>query len=167
MNFRSLALSIAALSAAHITTAAAQSVYVAPGGVYIGGGPVYVTPAPSYGNGPYGGPSYGYGVPGPAPYVAPTVAAPYGLNGNGYGDGYGKRLRQWQRLWLRPAAAGLLQQRVKRIWPGAPLRLSCAAAAVSDSLRPQRALYRRPVLRTPRDTAHSFATSQQRKMKDK
>ena len=53
MNYRSLALAIAALSSAHITTAAAQSVYVAPGGVYIGGGPVYVIPAPSNGNGTY------------------------------------------------------------------------------------------------------------------
>jgi hypothetical protein len=87
MNIRSLALAIAALSSAHITTAAAQSVYVAPGGVYIGGGPVYVTPAPS--NGTYVEPTYGYGVPGPAPYVAPTVVAPYGLNGNGYGYGNG------------------------------------------------------------------------------
>jgi hypothetical protein len=93
MNFRSLALAIAALSSAHITTAAAQSVYVAPGGVYIGGGPVYVIPAPSNGNGTYVEPTYGYGVPGPTPYVAPTVvapgagyvpAAPYGLNGNSY-----------------------------------------------------------------------------------
>jgi hypothetical protein len=53
MNYRLLALAIAALSSAHITTAAAQSVYVAPGAVYIGGGPVYVNPAPSNG--------YGYG----------------------------------------------------------------------------------------------------------
>ena len=51
MNYRSLALAIAALSSTHITTAAGQSVYVAPGGVYIGGGPVYVIPAPSNGNG--------------------------------------------------------------------------------------------------------------------
>jgi hypothetical protein len=80
MNIRSLAFAIAALSSAHITTAAAQSVYVAPGGVYIGGGPVYVTPAPS--NGTYVEPTYGYGVPGP-------VVAPYGLNGNGYGYGNG------------------------------------------------------------------------------
>jgi hypothetical protein len=49
MNYRSLALAIAALSSSHITTADAQSVYVAPGGVYIGGGPVYVVPAPSSG----------------------------------------------------------------------------------------------------------------------
>ena len=96
MNYRSLALAIAALSSAHITTAAAQSVYVAPGGVYIGGGPVYVIPAPSNGNGTYVEPTaYGYGVP--EPYLEPTVvapgvgyvAAPYGLNGNGYGNGYG------------------------------------------------------------------------------
>ena len=96
MNYRLLALAITALSSAHITTAAAQSVYVAPGGVYIGGGPVYVIPAPSNGNGTYVEPAYGYGygVPEPRPYVAPTVvapgvgygvAAPYGLNGNGYG----------------------------------------------------------------------------------
>jgi hypothetical protein len=98
MNYRLLALAIAALSSAHITTAAAQSVYVAPGGVYIGGGPVYVIPAPSNGNGTYAEPTYGYGygVPEPTPYVAPTmvvpgvgygVAAPYGLNGNGYRNG--------------------------------------------------------------------------------
>ena len=73
MNYRLLALAIAALSSAHITTAAAQSVYVAPGGVYIGGGPVYVIPAPSNGNG-YGN-AYGYGNG-------------YG-NGNGYRNGYG------------------------------------------------------------------------------
>ena len=99
MNYRSVALAIGALSSAHITTAAAQSVYVAPGGVYIGGGPVYVIPAPSNGNGTYVEPTaYGYGVPEPTPYLAPTVvapgagyvvAAPYGLNGNGYGNGYG------------------------------------------------------------------------------
>jgi hypothetical protein len=100
MNYRLLALAITALSSAHITTAAAQSVYVAPGGVYIGGGPVYVTPAPSNGNGTYVAPTYGYGygVPEPTPYVAPTVvvpgvgygvAPPYGVNGNGNGYGYG------------------------------------------------------------------------------
>jgi hypothetical protein len=100
MNYRSLALAIAALSSTHITTAAGQSVYVAPGGVYIGGGPVYVIPAPSNGNGTYVEPtySYGYGAPEPTPYLAPTVvapgagyvaAAPYRLNGNGYGYGYG------------------------------------------------------------------------------
>lgn len=101
MNYRSLALAIAALSSAHITTAAAQSVYVAPGGVYIGGGPVYVVPAPNNGNGTYVDPTYGYGyqVPEPTTYLAPPVVAPgagylvapYGLNGNdyGYGNGYG------------------------------------------------------------------------------
>ena len=89
-NFRSLALAIAALSSAHITHAAAQSVYVAPGGVYIGGGPVYVTPAPNNGNGTYVEPTYyGYGVPGHlGAYVAPRRWwRPYGLNGNGYGNG--------------------------------------------------------------------------------
>ena len=114
MNYRSLALAIAALSSAHITTAAAQSVYVAPGGVYIGSGPVYVIPAPSNGNGTYVEPTYGYGcgVAEPTPYLAPTVVAPtaryvaaaaaYGLNG----------------LRLRPAAAGLLHRRsgVVRLW---------------------------------------------------
>jgi hypothetical protein len=102
MNYRLLALAIAALSSAHITTAAAQSVYVAPGGVYIGGGPVYVIPAPSNGNGTYVEPTYGYGygygVQEPTPYLAPTVVAPgagyvgaalYGLNRNRYGDAYG------------------------------------------------------------------------------
>src|SRR5262249_4896419 len=91
MNFRLLALTIGALSSAHVTTAAAQSVYVAPGGVFIGGGPVYVVPAPST----YAEPIYGYGVPEPTPYLAPTVAAPGAgyvaatLYGNGYGNGYG------------------------------------------------------------------------------
>jgi hypothetical protein len=101
MNYRPLALMIAALSIAHITTADAQSVYVAPGGVYIGGGPVYVIPAPSNGNGTYVEPIHGYGNgygygnggPEPSPYLAPTVVAPgagdvtapYGLNANGYG----------------------------------------------------------------------------------
>jgi len=76
MNYRLLALATAALSSAHITTAAAQSVYVAPGAVYIGGGPVYVVPAPSngYGNAYY---SNGYGYYSNAYY------------GNGYGYGYG------------------------------------------------------------------------------
>src|SRR5215510_9518660 len=75
MNYRLLALAIAALSSAHITAAAAQSVYVAPGAVYIGGGPVYVNPAPSngYGNAYYSN-GYGYGN---------------AYYGNGYGYGYG------------------------------------------------------------------------------
>jgi hypothetical protein len=96
MNYRSLALAITVLSSAHITTAAAQSIYVAPGGVYIGSGPVYVIPQPGNGNGTYVEPAdgYGYGEPEPTPYLAPTVAAPgaddaaaaaYALNGNGYG----------------------------------------------------------------------------------
>ena len=77
MNYRLLALAIAALSSAHITTAAAQSVYVAPGAVYIGGGPVYVIPAPSngYGNAYYSN-GYGNGYYGNAYY------------NNGYGNGY-------------------------------------------------------------------------------
>ena len=147
MNYRSLALAIAALSSTHITTAAGQSVYVAPGGVYIGGGPVYVIPAPSNGNGTYVEPtySYGYGAPEPTPYLAPTVvapgagyvaAAPYGLNGN----------RLW--LWQRLAAAALLQRRscVERLWSGATLR-SRAAAAGSNPLQRQWTLHRRPWLR--------------------
>ena len=92
MNYRSLALAIAALSSTHITTAAGQSVYVAPGGVYIGGGPVYVIPAPSNGNGTYVEPTYGYGygAPEPTPYLAPTVVAPgagYVTGAPGYGYG--------------------------------------------------------------------------------
>ena len=87
MNYRLLALAIAALSSAHITTAAAQSVYVAPGAVYIGGGPVYVTPTPSYGNG-YGNAYYGngYGYYSNAYYGNGYV---YGdaYYGNGYGYG--------------------------------------------------------------------------------
>jgi hypothetical protein len=107
MNNRSIALAIAALWTAQITTANAQSVYVAPGGVYIASGNVYVIPAPGNGNGSYvepiydygNGYGYGNGVPEPAPYPVPVVAAPgsgyvvvpYGLNGNGYGyrNGYG------------------------------------------------------------------------------
>ena len=96
MNYRSLALAIAAWSSAYITTAAAQPVYVAPGGVYIGGGPVYVIPAPGNGNGTYVEPTY-YGNGVPEPYLAPTgvapdagyVVTPYGPNGNGYGYRYG------------------------------------------------------------------------------
>ena len=54
LNYRSLALAIAALSLLQITSAAAQAVYVAPGGVYVGGGPVYVIPAPPNGAPPFG-----------------------------------------------------------------------------------------------------------------
>ena len=54
LNYRSLALAIAALSLLQITPAAAQAVYVAPGGVYVGGGPVYVIPAPPNGAPPFG-----------------------------------------------------------------------------------------------------------------
>ena len=54
MNYRSLALAIAALSLLQIAPAAAQAVYVAPGGVYVGGGPVYVIPAPPNGAPPFG-----------------------------------------------------------------------------------------------------------------
>ena len=99
MNNRSIALAIAALSTAQITTADAQSVYVAPGGVYIASGNVYVIPAPGNGNGSYVEPIYDYGngYGEPEPYLAPVVAAPgsgyvvtpYGLNGNGYGYGNG------------------------------------------------------------------------------
>ena len=81
MNYRLLALAIAALSSAHITTAAAQSVYVAPGAVYIGGGPLYVNPAPSngygYGNGYYSN-GYGYGPP-PAVVIARVGARGVGV----------------------------------------------------------------------------------------
>jgi hypothetical protein len=94
MNYRLLALAIAALSSAHITTAAAQSVYVAPGAVYIGGGPVYVNPAPSngygYGNGYYSNAYYGNGY-GNGYYSNAYYGNGYG-NGyysNGYGNGYG------------------------------------------------------------------------------
>ena len=54
LNYRSLALAIAALSLLQIAPAAAQAVYVAPGGVYVGGGPVYVIPAPPNGAPPFG-----------------------------------------------------------------------------------------------------------------
>ena len=64
MRYRSVAMSVAALSFAHVSLADAQSVYVAPGGVYVASGNVYVAPAPT----PYG-----------APGVAPSVyAAPGG-----------------------------------------------------------------------------------------
>ena len=61
MNYRSLALAIAALSSPQITPAAAQVIYVAPGGVYVGSGPVYVIPAPPNGAPPFG-PTYGAAV---------------------------------------------------------------------------------------------------------
>src|SRR3974390_2160470 len=82
MSYRPLALAaaIAALSAMHIASAAAQSVYVAPGGIYIGAGagPVYVTPgAPTNGAAAYVAPGYGAGY-GTAAYEEP-----------GYGYGYG------------------------------------------------------------------------------
>jgi hypothetical protein len=69
MRYRSLALSLAALSLAPITTADAQSVYVAPGGVYVANGNVYVAPAPT---------PYGPAAPG---VVAPSVYGPsvYGV----------------------------------------------------------------------------------------
>ena len=146
MNYRSLALAIAALSSTHITTAAGQSVYVAPGGVYIGGGPVYVIPAPSNGNGTYVEPTYGYGygAPEPTPYLAPTVvapgagyvaAAPYGLNGNAMAMATARGRRPITR-----------RSGVKRLWSGATLR-SRAAAAGSNPLQRQRTLHRRPWLR--------------------
>src|SRR5215813_4863824 len=90
MNYRLLALAIAALSSAHITTAAAQSVYVAPGAVYIGGGPVYVIPTPSYGNG-YGNAYYsnsygnGYGYYSNAYYGNAYYGNAYYGNAYGYG----------------------------------------------------------------------------------
>ena len=84
MSYRSLALAAAvgALSAMHIGSAAAQSVYVAPGGIYIGAGagPVYVTPpAPTNGAAAYVGPGYGNGY-GTAAYVEPGYD-----DDNGYG----------------------------------------------------------------------------------
>jgi hypothetical protein len=95
MRYCSRVLALAALSLAHVTSTAAQPVYVAPGGVYIGGGPVYVTPAPSNGAGTYVEPPYGYeyGLSEQAPHLAPTDvppgdafgAAAYGFYGNGYG----------------------------------------------------------------------------------
>jgi hypothetical protein len=87
MSYRSLALSVAALSSLCVSSADAQSVYVAPGGVYIGGGPVYVTPAPNNGPGPYLAPSYGYGY-GPPAVVAPPVVAPTAGYGPDAGYGY-------------------------------------------------------------------------------
>jgi len=61
LNYRSLALAIAALSSPQIMPAAAQVIYVAPGGVYVGSGPVYVIPAPPNGALPFG-PTYGAAV---------------------------------------------------------------------------------------------------------
>src|ERR1700730_9408093 len=112
MSYRSLALAAAvgALSAMHIGSAAAQSVYVAPGGIYIGAGagPVYVTPpAPINGAAAYVGPGYGYGHEtaayiepdydygdGPAGYVEPSYGYGYGPRPYvepSYGYGYGPR----------------------------------------------------------------------------
>ena len=102
MNYRSLALAIAALSSAHITTAAAQSVYVAPGGVYIGGGPVYVIPAPSNGNGTYVEPTYGYGL-----RTVPRTHAIPGADSGGTGRrlcGGGTLRPERKRLRLRLSA---------------------------------------------------------------
>ena len=94
----------------HISSAAAQSVYVAPGGIYIGAGagPVYVTPpAPTNGAAAYVGPGYGngYGTAayvepgyddgyGPAAYVEPSYGYGYGPTAYvepSYGYGYGPR----------------------------------------------------------------------------
>ena len=94
MSYRPLAVAgaVAALSAMHIASAAAQSIYVAPGGVYIGAGagPVYVTPAaPVGGAAAYIGPGYGYGY-GAAAYV-PDYDYGYGAAAYvpGYDYGYG------------------------------------------------------------------------------
>jgi hypothetical protein len=112
MSYRSLAVAAAvgALSAMHIGSAAAQSVYVAPGGIYIGAGagPVYVTPPASInGAAAYVGPGHGYGYgtaayvepdyddgDGPAVYVEPSYGYRYGPGpyvGPRYGYGYGPR----------------------------------------------------------------------------
>jgi hypothetical protein len=110
MSYRPLAVAAAvtALSVMHITSTAAQSVYVAPGGVYIGAGagPVYLTPgAPTngaaayvapgydygYGAAAYQEPSYGYGY-GAAAYVEPRCDCGYGAAAYqepSYGYGYG------------------------------------------------------------------------------
>jgi hypothetical protein len=108
MSYRSFAIgaAVAALSAMHIDSAAAQSVYVAPGGVYIGAGagPVYVTPTPPVnGAAAYVEPGYGYGAAGyvesdydygdgSAVYVEPRYGYGYGPGpyvGPRYGYGYG------------------------------------------------------------------------------
>ncbi len=133
MSYRSLALAAAvgALSAMHIGSAAAQSVYVAPGGIYIGAGagPVYVTPpapingaaayvGPGYGNGyetgAYVEPDYDYGdgpavyvEPGPRPYVGPRYGYGYGPRpyvGPRYGDGYGPAVPN-RRYYSGPRSA--------------------------------------------------------------
>jgi hypothetical protein len=64
MRYRSVAMSVAALSLAHVSMADAQSVYVAPGGVYVASGNVYVAPPPT----PYGAPGVGVA---PSVYVQP------------------------------------------------------------------------------------------------
>jgi hypothetical protein len=114
MSYRPLAIAaaVAALSAMHIASAAAQSVYVAPGGVYIGAGagPVYVNPAAPLngstacvepyaqgcGTAAYVDPGYDYGYR-PGGYVAagyaddygpgPYGPTPYVAPGYGYGPG--------------------------------------------------------------------------------
>src|SRR5260370_32090537 len=92
MNYRSLALAVAAFTSLHVASADAQSVYVAPGGVYIGGGPVYVMPAPNNGTTPYVATSYGYDYGPPAVAApAPVIVAPgavYGPNGGYNNSGY-------------------------------------------------------------------------------
>jgi hypothetical protein len=106
MRYRSVALSVAALALAPISSADAQSVYVAPGGVYVASGNVYVAPPPPAPYGPlapgvgapaavYGAPPYGpppvsvYAAPPPAygpPPVSAYAAAPpaYGAPPAGY-----------------------------------------------------------------------------------
>jgi hypothetical protein len=129
MIYRSLALAAAvgALSAMHIGSAAAQSVYVAPGGIYIGAGagPVYVTPpAPINGAAAHVGPGYRYGY-GTAAYVEssddsdddygygpPTYVEPrygYGYRprpyaGPRYGYGYGPAVPN-RRYYSGPRSA--------------------------------------------------------------
>jgi hypothetical protein len=83
MRYRSVAMSVAALSLAQISVADAQSVYVAPGGVYIANGNVYVAPAPA----PYGPLAPGVAAPASV-YVAPGNGAPvavYAAPPAGYG----------------------------------------------------------------------------------
>src|SRR5437870_7819865 len=83
MNYRSLALAVAALSSIHVASADAQSVYVAPGGVYVGSGPVYVIPAPNNGAPRYVAPTYGYEY-GPPAVMTPGPAGYYGAPLSGY-----------------------------------------------------------------------------------